>query len=131
MRRGEATCVVDLVLDRAPAIEGQKRQVGGLAVDTLREMTANKVAALVGRSELRDLVDLERLLAAGQSLEQALEDAGKKDAGVDPAIVAWTLSQLRIGPEAKLPAGADPVSLESFRAALVNRLRRVALPPTR
>lgn len=130
VRRGEETCVVDLVRDRAPAIEATKRLVGGVAVDTLREMTANKVAALVGRSELRDLVDLERLLGAGQSLEQALEDAAKKDAGVDPATLAWTLAQLHIGAQSKLPSGADPLLLDQFRLALVERLRRLALPPS-
>lgn len=129
VRRGEDTCVVDLVVDRAPMVDGTKRRLGGVAVDTLREMTANKVAALVGRAELRDLVDLQRLLGAGQSLEQALSDAGRKDAGVDAATLGWTLSQLGIGAAAKLPADADPVALDAFRQELVGRLRRLALPP--
>lgn len=130
VRRGAESCVVDLVVDRAPAVEPTKRCVGSLAIDTPREMAANKVAALVSRSELRDLVDLERLLGASQPLEQALSDAARKDAGVDAATLAWTLEQLVIGPGAKVPAGGDAEALEGFRADLVRRLCRLALPPS-
>jgi Nucleotidyl transferase AbiEii toxin, Type IV TA system len=124
--RGEERCIVDLVVDRAPVIDVRKRQVGAVRLDTLREMTANKVAALVGRSEIRDLVDLKCLLDSGQALEQALADAARKDAGVDPATVAWALDQLYLGPEARLPGGVDALALDRFRAELVLRLRKVA-----
>ena len=73
--RGTERCVVDLVRDRAPAIEKQKRQVGMVVLDTRREIAANKVAAIVGRSEPRDLVDLKFLLDAGvTAAEQTLAD---------------------------------------------------------
>lgn len=124
--RGEERCVVDLVRDRAPAIEKQKRHLGTLVLDTRREIAANKVAALVGRSEPRDLVDLKFLLDAGEPLERAMTDAMSKDAGVDAATVAWALESLRIGPTAHLPGGADPIALEAFRKALVARLRTLA-----
>ncbi len=39
--------------------------VGAVILDTRREIAANKVAALVWRSELRDLVDLKLLLESG------------------------------------------------------------------
>lgn len=128
--RGEERCVVDLVRDRAPAVEREKRRAGALILDTRREIAANKVAALVGRSEPRDLVDLKLLLEAGEPLEQALTDAMSKDAGVDAATVAWALESLRIGPTAHLPGGADPVAIDSFRKALVVRLRAMALAST-
>lgn len=124
--RGEERCVVDLVRDRAPAIERQKRHIGPLVLDTRREIAANKVAAIVGRSEPRDLVDLQLLLDAGEPLERALTDAMSKDAGVDAATVAWALESLRIGPTAHLPGNADPIALEAFRRALVARLRTLA-----
>jgi hypothetical protein len=50
----------------------------------------------------------------------------QKDAGVDPATVAWTLEQLRIAPTAHLPGSADPHELEEFRLALIPRLRAIA-----
>jgi len=124
--RGQERCIVDLVVDRAPLIDARKRQVGAVRLDTRREMAANKVAALVGRSEVRDLVDLQVLLEAGQSLDLALADAARKDAGVDPATVGWTLEQLHLGPEARLPGGVDAVALDRFRADLVLRLRKAA-----
>lgn len=131
VQRGDERCVVDLVLDRAPVLDAEKRNLGGVHVDTRREMTANKVAALVGRNELRDLVDLQRLLEAGTSLAQALEDAERKDAGVDPATLAWTLDQLGIGPHAKLPAGASPTALNAFRLQLIEAARTLALKRAR
>jgi hypothetical protein len=131
VRRGDETCVVDLVVDRAPMVDADKRRIGPLCIDTPRELTANKVAALVGRSELRDLVDLERLLASGQSLEQALADAQTKDAGVDAATLAWTVEQLHLAPTAKLPGDIRWADLDRFRQDLVLRLRALAFRATR
>jgi hypothetical protein len=41
--RGDEVCIVDLVIDRAPAIESTKAHFGMVVVDTLREIAANKV----------------------------------------------------------------------------------------
>jgi hypothetical protein len=125
-RRGAERCVVDLVRDRAPAIDTNKRASGTVRLDTRREITANKLAALVGRSEIRDLVDLKLLLDSGEPLERAVTDASTKDAGVDAATIAWALDGLRIAPTAHLPGGVDPVALDTFRTWLVKRLRALA-----
>lgn len=125
-KRGEETCIVDLVLDRAPMIDSTKREVGAVRLDTLRELAANKVCALIGRSEIRDLVDLRALLGSGLTLEGALRDAAVKEAGADAATLAWTLSQLTLAPDAKLPGGVSGVDLEAFRAQLVTDLTRLA-----
>lgn len=125
--RGDEQCIVDLVIDRAPAIEPQKASFGGLRVDTLREIAANKVCALIGRSEIKDLVDFERLVRSGIELEQALADAQRKDAGADPGTLAWVLDQIAIGPEARLPGGVPPERLTAFRDDLVKVLRALAL----
>ncbi|MDX2009568.1 MAG: hypothetical protein SFW67_05240 [Myxococcaceae bacterium] len=47
-------------------------------------------------------------------------DAGRKDAGVDPATVAWTLEQLKIASTAPLPGDAE----------LIARLRALTLRTT-
>ena len=47
----------------------------------LREILANKLATLVGRSELKDVIDLYFLEKAGHDLLAALPDAQKKRAG--------------------------------------------------
>lgn len=102
-----------------------------MRVDTLREIAANKICTLVSRSEIKDLVDLSALLRAGMDLEQAIADATKKDAGVEVPTLAWLLEQLSISPEARLPGGTDPVSLDEFRRELVQRLRAIAFEQTK
>lgn len=49
----------------------QRRILDGstIAVDTRREILASKLAALLERSEIRDLVDVRALLHAGGDLE--------------------------------------------------------------
>ncbi len=91
-----------------------------------REIAANKVCALVSRAEVRDLVDLQALLSSGCSLEGALADAAIKDGGAEPATLAFILSQLSIGPEAKLPGDVQPEALLAFRDDLLVHLRRLA-----
>ena len=125
--RGDGQCIVDLVIDRAPVIDPEKARFGTLRVDTLREIAANKVCTLIGRSEIKDLVDFERLMRSGINLEQALADAQRKDAGADPGTLAWVLDQIVIGPEARLPGRVDPERLTAFRDELVKELRALAL----
>lgn len=124
--RGGERCKIDLVVDRAPPIELQKLEREGVRLDSPREIAANKICALIGRCEIRDLVDLQALLGLGVSLEQALEDASTKDGGADPATLAWLLDQLAIGPDARLPGGVEPTALVLFRDDLVVRLRALA-----
>jgi predicted nucleotidyltransferase component of viral defense system len=121
--RGSELCVVDLVIDRAPALEVSKNVFGQVVVDTPREILANKICALIGRSAIRDLVDLRALLESGQDLELAFADAAKKDGGADPATLGWVLDQMKIGDQALLPGGVDPKALEQFRVGLVKTLR--------
>lgn len=128
---GAEECVVDLVVDRAPTIDVHKVQRGQIRVDTLREIAANKVCTLLSRSEIKDLVDLRALLESGVDLAQALADAEQKDAGVDPATLAWVLDQVSIHPEARMPYGEEPEPLDAFRRSLVVRLRGMALERVR
>jgi hypothetical protein len=130
VRRGDEECIVDLVIDRAPMIDSEKASFGAIRVDTLREIAANKICTLMSRSEIKDVVDLEALVEAGADLEGALTDAQKKEAGADPATLAWILSELSIGAEAILPGGIAPARLLAFRDALVPRLRAIAFART-
>ena len=125
-RRRDEECVVDLVIDRAPSVDPDKARFGDIVVDTKREIAANKICALLSRSEIKDLLDLQVLVSSGIDLHRAFEDASKKDASADPATLSWVLGDLAIGPEARLPSGADPVALERFRADFVRLLRSEA-----
>ena len=124
--RGDEQCIVDIAVDRAPMLEPTKATFGSIRVDTLREIAANKVCTLLGRAEIKDLVDLEQILGAGVDLADALRDAATKDASVDPATLAWLLDQITIGPRAALPGGVDPVRIARFREDLARRLRGFA-----
>lgn len=128
VRRNEESTLVDFVIDHTPEVDPTPVEAGSIRFHSLREVAANKVCALLGRCEIRDLVDLKAILEHGVSLEQALADAVRKDAGADPATLAWLLSELRIGAEAIVPGGSNAKDLESFRQDLVRRLRRDALP---
>lgn len=123
VRRQQETCIVDLVIDRAPAIDREKNKFEAVKVDTPREIAANKICTLISRSEIKDLIDLRVLVESGIDLHQAFADAAQKDRGADPATLAWILDQIFIGPRAALPGGIDPVSLDAWRKDLVKKLR--------
>ncbi len=128
--RGEETTLVDLVLDRAPQVVLVKPMVGRVRLDPLREIAANKICATLDRFEARDLVDLQRLLAEGIRLADAVADAQIKHAGADPANLAWALSQIRVDPASPLPSNTSPETLEAFRENLIHALTSLALPET-
>jgi nucleotidyltransferase AbiEii toxin of type IV toxin-antitoxin system len=123
------TLRVDLVHDTAERSGGPPVESQGLRLDPLREILTNKICAILGRSEPRDLVDLFFLDRAGFRVVNALDDARRKDAGLTPAQLAWAISQV---PLDRLPDGLlVPVSLEElrdFRARLVETLERLSFP---
>lgn len=127
VRRGEESAVVDLVIDRAPDVDVPSAVGDGVLVHTLREIAANKVCALLGRAEVRDLIDLRAIMARGIDLPSALSDAERKDGGVSAATLAWILEQIVIGADAILP-GVTGAELDAFRRDLVKQLRTLARP---
>lgn len=126
--RGAELVVVDLVRDRSPQLHPDKVEIDGVRVDPLDEIAANKLTTLVGRMEERDLVDLFALEQSGTRTEDLLDAALAKDGGCTAATLAWLLSDLRIAEGTRLPRGIDAVELETWRADLVRRLRRAAVP---
>lgn len=124
--------VVDLVRERVPQLHAEKAIIDGIAVDPPDEILANKLTALVGRQEERDLVDvmfLERQL--NLRVEDLLPAALAKDGGATPATLAWLLSELSIPDSAKLPAGSTPEELRGYLTKLIPRLRQAARPAVR
>jgi predicted nucleotidyltransferase component of viral defense system len=128
VRRGTDTTLVDLVIDRAPQLVVDKELVGRVRIDPQREIAANKITALLGRTAPRDLVDLFALFDRGHTLEAALADARIKDAAVDPGTLAWVLSQWRLGPDVPLPLGVSLDDIERMRTQLIERLLVLAVP---
>jgi hypothetical protein len=130
---GNEVCVVDLVADPVPPVAAPQRitlQGASITVDDPHEILVNKLCALLGRSELRDLVDVQALLASGGDLEKALVEAPRKDAGFSPLTLAWVLKDVRpkalgqmagLGPE-------EAKDLEDFKDRLVTELLKAGAP---
>ena len=80
--------VVDLVRDRVAQLLPEKALMNGIFVDPPEEILANKLCALLSRSEPRDLVDVRALENAGYRVEAAVPAAIAKDGGLTPAAIA-------------------------------------------
>lgn len=126
VRRGSESVVVDLVLERTPQL-ADKVRFGKIRVDPPEEILANKLCTLLSRAELRDLVDVRALERAGYQVEDALEPASRKDAGLTPGQLAWVLSEIEIGADAQ-PPGVTVAELRAYLDDLVRRLTSHAFP---
>lgn len=129
--RGEEVVVVDLVADASEVVEPPREtSVAGVTilVDTPHEILVNKLCALLSRAELRDLIDVRALLAEGGSLERALVDAPKKDAGFSPATLAWVLRELPVRAMCRVADIRESADLEAFRDKLAVEVARAAAP---
>ena len=127
-REGEAVRL-DLVVDGAERVGPPPIDAEGLRLDPPEEILANKLCAMLGRSEPRDLVDLFCLERAGHDILAALPAARRKDAGMTPGQLAWALSQVSL--DRPLDGMLTPVSLEelrAFRARLRDALERLSFP---
>ena len=108
----------------------EKLDRDGVLVDPPAEILANELCTLLSRGEVRDLVDVLFLERAGHRVEDAIGPASTKDGGLSAAQLAWVLSQITVGSDARIPAGVTPVELRTFLEDLVSRLTRLAYPAT-
>jgi hypothetical protein len=96
-----------------------RRSGESLVVDLVRErVTAGQRAKLQ-----RGTVRLD-------STEEVLPDAMQKDGGLTPAQLAWVLSELRIGDDARIPGNMSAAELRTALESLIHRLTRLAAPPS-
>jgi len=127
LRRRDDGLVIDLVRDGA-ASTSPPVEFGQIVVDSLAEIMANKLTAIVGRAEERDLIDVMFLERAGISVESALPAGLAKGGGCTPATLAWLLSEVSIPDDIALPAGVAPAELRNYVKGLVDRLMLYAAP---
>ena len=128
VKRSDEAIVVDLVREYVFQIKTEKPLINGIRVDSPEEILANKLCALISRSEIRDLVDVRELENAGFSLENALQAAAKKDSGLTPAQLAWVLNQIKFGDDLRPPGNLSLSELRSYLNGLNDRLKRLAVP---
>ncbi|MGH7830820.1 MAG: nucleotidyl transferase AbiEii/AbiGii toxin family protein [Candidatus Binatia bacterium] len=129
LSRGEQSVIVDFVREVAPQISEQKNRIEGITVDTLEEITANKICALLSRAEIKDYVDLYFLDRAGYPLEKHIEAAQKKDAGVSKSALAYVLSEVSFS---KVPdfmiASLSLADLQKYFKSLAQNLAVESFP---
>lgn len=130
---GANVCIVDLVAERAVGLERPIQvELDGLPVliDSPDEILVNKLCALLGRAELRDLLDLKALLESGLDLGRALAAAPQKDGGFSALTLAWVLKDLRPAAVAKQYglSDAEAAELATFHDQLIQRLLASTAP---
>jgi hypothetical protein len=125
---GSEAVVIDLVHERVPQVVNNKPLIGIIRIDPPEEILANKLCALLGRAEIRDLVDVRALEISGFSVDSALSAAARKDAGLTPAQLGWVLNQITLGDDLIPPGGVSVEELRSYLARLIARLSHLAFP---
>ncbi len=118
--------IVDLVAEPVASIEEPRRidhRGVSILVDTPHEVLVNKLCTLLHRSELRDLVDIQALLASGGDLDRAVADAPRKDGGFSALTLSYTLEGWGVGDAARAAGMADRADeLDRFRSDLLDRV---------
>jgi hypothetical protein len=123
-RKGESV-IVDFVREVVPQISEEKNRFEGIMVDTLDDITANKICTVISRAEIKDYIDLYFLGRAGYPLENYIELAQRKDAGVSQAMLAYLLSEIRLS---KVPDFMiAPVSLNDLQEYFQSLARKLAV----
>lgn len=113
---------VDLVREYGPQF-GNREVRAGIIVDSIENIGANKITAILGRTEAKDFVDLYFILQAGYDFDDLFAKAQHKDGGLHPFHFAGTLRQVQR--VQRLPAMRKPLELDELRAyflALADRL---------
>jgi hypothetical protein len=119
---------IDLVHEPVAPLCPPDETPEGIVVSSLPDLRASKLTCILSRAEPRDLVDLLFLDRSGHPPEHDIAGALTKDAGIDPATLAWLLRDFPLEP---LPMMIVPLSiaeLQSFRDDLARRFAAVALP---
>lgn len=127
--RGTESVVVDLVRDIDQQIVEGKPVKDGVRVDSIEDITANKLCALLGRQEVKDVIDLYFLERSGVDLAASVALAARKDAGMNPAVLSQICASIPIPAiPATLVQAVSRETLQEFLADLSRRLARLAFP---
>ncbi len=119
---------LDLVHEALPDLEPAPT-LEAVTVESFPDLRASKLTCLLSRSEPRDLVDLLFLERRGYLPENDLALALRKDAGIDPGVLAWLLRDFPVEP---LPTMLEPLTvaeLRDYRDRLAQRFRELAVAP--
>jgi hypothetical protein len=120
---------LDLVRDVEPQFR-ERHICDEIVVDSLDNIAANKVTAILGRADVKDFVDLYFILQAGCDLRYLIAQAKEKDLGLTEFYLGHMMRQVtRLD---SLPELFEPLSLgtlQTFYLGLADDLLREASPP--
>lgn len=120
--RERDSTIIDLVLETVRAVsEPIELPSYYILIDTPEELAVNKICALVGRAEPRDLVDLHFLHSHGLDLDNAISQAKQKDGGVGTDTLLMALQGIS-------PNQLDENTIK-FLSTLQKKLKLDLLPP--
>jgi predicted nucleotidyltransferase component of viral defense system len=108
----ETSLHIDLVRDFGPQY-GQRKIVNNIIVDAMENIGANKVTAILGRTDSKDFVDLYFILKAGYDFQKLFAMAQQKDMGLIEFYFAGAL--LQVNKLTRLPRMKKPLSLETLQ----------------
>jgi len=120
--------VVDLIFEPIPQRQGSVERFGAVTVASPREVLTGKLCALLSRGEIRDLVDVMLLERQGYPAQDVLEDAAERDTAFTPGQLAWVLSQIEIGADARIPGGVSKEELSRWLEGFIRGLTDLAYP---
>lgn len=113
---------IDFVKDIATQF-GERRNVGGIWVDDPRNIGSNKVCAILGRTDVKDFIDLYVLLRHGYDFDALFAEAQQKDSGLTPFYFAASLRE--VASFSRLPPMMWDIRLsevQQFFVSLADRL---------
>ncbi|HDN79459.1 MAG TPA: hypothetical protein ENG33_03200 [Chloroflexi bacterium] len=113
---------VDLVRDFGPQF-GEKKAFEGIIVDSVENIGANKITAILGRTDAKDFVDLYFILKAGYDFDDLFAKAQQKDLGLHPFHFAGAL--LQVQKLKRLPEMKKPLTLEELQQTFVELANRI------
>jgi predicted nucleotidyltransferase component of viral defense system len=107
---------IDLVREFGPQY-GEHQRIGNVIVDSIENIGANKITAILGRTEPKDFVDLYFILQAGFNFDELLAKAQEKDLGLQPFFLAGSLLQVK--KFRFIPVTTPPLALAELQAFIV------------
>ena len=127
LETADGSLELDVVHEALPDLDAAA-SVESVLIESEVDLRASKLTCILSRSEPRDLADLYFLERAGFPPEADLGNALRKDAGIDPGVLAWLLRTFPTEPLPKMLQPLEPSELRAYRDALAERFRVLSLP---
>lgn len=100
-----------------------KNRFDNIIVDTLEDILINKICAILGRSEIKDLIDLYFIAQEGYDILKYIPYAQKKNGGLEKEVLAYCLNNIKIDFDDKMMIKKVTIEqLNTFKEDLLKKL---------